>query len=61
MAVAKAQYVINDMVTTLRAKGINRRFGIHPVVGGMPGQCKVLAEAGVPYDGKSSAVLKYSC
>jgi len=51
MAVAKAQYAINDMVSSLRARGINCRFGIHPVAGRMPGQCNVLlAEAGVPYD-----------
>ena len=54
MAVAKAQYAINDMVASLRARGINCRFGIHPVAGRMPGQCNVLlAEAGVPYDGES--------
>ncbi|KAK1920705.1 mitochondrial putative NAD(P) transhydrogenase [Papiliotrema laurentii] len=51
MAVAKAQYAINDMVATLRSTGINCRSGIHPVTGRMPGQCRVLlAEAGVPYD-----------
>lgn len=71
MAVAKAQYAISDMVQSLKAKGVNCRFGIHPVAGRMPGQvgqsylnilswpptdafqCNVLlAEAGVPYDGK---------
>ena len=51
MAVAKAQYAISDIVSTLRAKGINVRFAIHPVAGRMPGQCNVLlAEASVPYD-----------
>merc|ERR1719263_12396 len=48
LAVAKAQYAIADMVTKLRSKGVNVRFGIHPVAGRMPGQLNVLlAEAGV--------------
>lgn len=51
LAVAKAQYAIADMVKTLKDKGLNVRFGIHPVAGRMPGQLNVLlAEAGVPYD-----------
>ncbi|GAB4817580.1 hypothetical protein N2152v2_004626 [Parachlorella kessleri] len=51
LAVANAQYAIADLVKSLRAKGINVRFGIHPVAGRMPGQLNVLlAEAGVPYD-----------
>ncbi|KAF1998963.1 NAD(P) transhydrogenase mitochondrial precursor [Amniculicola lignicola CBS 123094] len=51
MAVAKAQYAISSFVQTLRSKGINVRFAIHPVAGRMPGQCNVLlAEASVPYD-----------
>lgn len=33
MAVAKAQYAISDIVSTLRSKGINVRFAIHPVAG----------------------------
>lgn len=33
MAVAKAQYAISDIVSMLRAKGINVRFAIHPVAG----------------------------
>jgi len=50
-SVAKAQYAIADITSLLRSKGINVRFGIHPVAGRMPGQCNVLlAEAGVPYD-----------
>jgi len=51
LAVAKAQYAIADMVKNLTDRGINVRFGIHPVAGRMPGQLNVLlAEAGVPYD-----------
>jgi NAD(P) transhydrogenase len=40
MAVAKAQYAISEFVTSLRGRGINVRFAIHPVAGRMPGQCK---------------------
>ncbi|XP_058944433.1 NAD(P) transhydrogenase, mitochondrial-like [Pocillopora verrucosa] len=51
LAVAKAQYAIADMVKELKERGLNVRFGIHPVAGRMPGQLNVLlAEAGVPYD-----------
>ena len=43
MAVAKAQYAISEMVQSLKAKGVNCRFGIHPVAGRMPGQvCPLL-------------------
>eukprot|EP00091_Calanus_sinicus_P019442 TRINITY_DN4898_c0_g1_i8.p1 TRINITY_DN4898_c0_g1~~TRINITY_DN4898_c0_g1_i8.p1 ORF type:complete len:307 (-),score=77.52 TRINITY_DN4898_c0_g1_i8:87-899(-) len=51
LAVAKGQYPVAEMVSLLRKKGKNVRFGIHPVAGRMPGQLNVLlAEAGVPYD-----------
>jgi NAD(P) transhydrogenase len=40
MAVAKAQYAISEMVQSLKARGINCRFGIHPVAGRMPGQVR---------------------
>ena len=37
MAVAQAQHVVFEITKALRAKGINVRFGIHPVAGRMPG------------------------
>jgi NAD(P) transhydrogenase len=51
LAVAKGQYPVAELVSVLKKKGKNVRFGIHPVAGRMPGQLNVLlAEAGVPYD-----------
>ena len=51
MAVAKAQYPVADLVSKLRERGIDVRFGIHPVAGRLPGHMNVLlAEAKVPYD-----------
>lgn len=51
MAAAGAQHAVAQVVETMRKRGTQVRFAIHPVAGRLPGHMNVLlAEARVPYD-----------
>ena len=51
MAVAQAQYPVAEITQKLRDRGVQVRFGIHPVAGRLPwSHERAAGEAKVPYD-----------